>query len=46
LSSPSLLGRRIKRVEDGPLLRGQGKFVDDIKLPGVLHAAFLRSPRG
>ena len=39
-----LLGRRIKRIEDGPLLRGQGRFVDDIRLPGLLHAAFLRSP--
>jgi carbon-monoxide dehydrogenase large subunit len=44
LSSRSLLGHRIKRVEDGPLLRGQGRFVDDIRLPGLLHAAFLRSP--
>ena len=44
MSSPSLLGRRITRVEDGPLLRGQGRFVDDIRLPGLLHAAFLRSP--
>ena len=40
----SLFGRRMTRVEDGPLLRGQGRFVDDIKLPGALHAAFLRSP--
>ena len=44
LYKTGLLGRRIKRIEDGPLLRGQGRFVDDIKLPGVLHAAFLRSP--
>jgi carbon-monoxide dehydrogenase large subunit len=42
--SSSLLGRRIKRIEDGPLLRGQGRFVDDIRLPGLLHAAFVRSP--
>ena len=41
---PGLLGRRILRVEDGPLLRGQGRFVDDIRLSGALHAAFLRSP--
>jgi carbon-monoxide dehydrogenase large subunit len=34
----------IKRIEDGPLLRGCGRFVDDIRLPGILHAAFLRSP--
>jgi carbon-monoxide dehydrogenase large subunit len=32
------------RVEDGPLLRGKGRFVDDIQLPGLLHAAFFRSP--
>ena len=40
----SLIGQRILRVEDGPLLRGRGRFVDDIRLPGLLHAAFLRSP--
>ncbi len=34
----------MKRVEDGPLLRGRGRFVDDIRIPGLLHAAFLRSP--
>lgn len=44
MSSPPLLGQRLKRVEDGPLLRGQGRFVDDIRLLGLLHAAFLRSP--
>jgi carbon-monoxide dehydrogenase large subunit len=38
------MGRRVLRVEDGPLLRGQGRFVDDIRLPGLLHAAFFRSP--
>ena len=32
------------RVEDGPLLRGQGRFVDDITFPHLLHAAFFRSP--
>ena len=39
-----LLGRRMLRVEDAPLLRGRGRFVDDIRLPGLLHAAFVRSP--
>src|SRR4051812_9381453 len=34
----------MKRVEDGPLLRGRGRFVDDISVSGLLHAAFLRSP--
>jgi carbon-monoxide dehydrogenase large subunit len=44
LSSPSLLGQRITRVEDEPLLRGRGRFIDDIGLPQLLHAAFFRSP--
>ena len=39
-----LIGTRMKRVEDGPLLRGRGRFVDDISYPGLLHAAFFRSP--
>lgn len=40
----SLIGRRLPRVEDGPLLRGAGRFVDDLAIPGALHVAFLRSP--
>jgi carbon-monoxide dehydrogenase large subunit len=32
------------RLEDGPLLRGLARFVDDLKPDGLLHAAFLRSP--
>jgi carbon-monoxide dehydrogenase large subunit len=39
-----LIGARIPRLEDGALLLGQGRFVDDITCPGVLHAAFVRSP--
>jgi carbon-monoxide dehydrogenase large subunit len=38
------IGRRHPRVEDGPLIRGAGRFVDDISAPGLLQAAFLRSP--
>jgi carbon-monoxide dehydrogenase large subunit len=41
---PSLIGARITRLEDEPLLRGKGRFVDDIALPGQLHVAFVRSP--
>jgi hypothetical protein len=41
---PSLIGSRITRLEDAPLLRGQGRFIDDIVVPGVLHAGFVRSP--
>ena len=39
-----LIGSRITRLEDEALLRGQGRFIDDIVVPGVLHAAFVRSP--
>src|SRR5882757_10056116 len=36
-------GEPVKRNEDRRLLTGQALFVDDIELPGMLHAAFLRS---
>ena len=38
------IGSRITRLEDEPLLRGRGRFVDDIVLAGVWHVAFVRSP--
>ena len=38
-------GAPIPRNEDRRLLRGQALFVDDVELPGMLHAAFLRSNR-
>ena len=37
-------GERIKRNEDPRLLTGQGLYVDDVDLPHMLHAAFVRSP--
>ena len=37
-------GARVARLEDPALLTGRGRFVDDIKLPGMLHACFVRSP--
>jgi aerobic carbon-monoxide dehydrogenase large subunit len=37
-------GASIKRSEDPRILTGTGRYVDDIKLPGMLHAAFVRSP--
>jgi len=37
-------GASIKRSEDPRILTGAGRYVDDIKLPGMLHAAFARSP--
>jgi carbon-monoxide dehydrogenase large subunit len=36
-------GAPIRRNEDSRLLSGQALFVDDVELPGLLHAAFLRS---
>lgn len=37
-------GANVKRKEDPALLRGAGRYVDDIHLPGMLEAAFVRSP--
>jgi carbon-monoxide dehydrogenase large subunit len=38
------IGHPVPRLEDPPLLRGEGRFVDDIHLPAMLEAAFVRSP--
>jgi carbon-monoxide dehydrogenase large subunit len=38
-----VIGQRITRNEDPRLLTGGALFVDDVDLPGMLHAAFLRS---
>ncbi|MGD9736400.1 MAG: aerobic carbon-monoxide dehydrogenase large subunit [Solirubrobacterales bacterium] len=35
---------RMKRKEDPRFIRGQGTYVDDVQLPGMLHGAVLRSP--
>ncbi len=35
---------RLPRKEDQRFIRGQGYFVDDVRLPGMLHGAVLRSP--
>jgi carbon-monoxide dehydrogenase large subunit len=39
-----VLGERIRRVEDPRFITGQGRYLDDIKLPGMTHMAILRSP--
>ena len=44
VSPEGRIGTRFKRLEDPPLLTGRGRFVDDIRLPGLLHVAFVRSP--
>lgn len=39
-----LIGSSLRRREDGPLLRGEGRYVEDVRLPGMLHMAVVRSP--
>jgi carbon-monoxide dehydrogenase large subunit len=38
------MGDRMLRKEDGRFVRGKGNYVDDVRLPGMLHSAILRSP--
>ena len=38
------IGHSLKRVEDARLIEGQGNFLDDMVLPGMLHMALVRSP--
>ncbi len=38
------VGKGLPRKEDGRLLRGRGKFIDDIKLNNMLYLKFVRSP--
>ena len=40
----SYAGQPLKRFEDPRLVTGRGSYVDDVQLPGMLHAAVLRSP--
>jgi len=46
LGERRLVGARVRHVEDPKFLTGQGMYTDDFKLPGVLHAAFVRSTHG
>ena len=38
------MGCKRKRVEDARFTQGKGNYVDDVKLPGMLHGDFVRSP--
>jgi carbon-monoxide dehydrogenase large subunit len=38
------IGAALRRVEDRRFVTGGGRFIDDVSLPGMLHAAFVRSP--
>src|SRR5947199_3857743 len=40
------VGRSLRRLEDPRFLTGQGRYVDDIDLPGQLHGIVLRAPYG
>src|SRR5216117_1336619 len=39
-----LFGKSIKRREDPRFITGRGNYTDDLKLPGMTYAAFVRSP--
>jgi aerobic carbon-monoxide dehydrogenase large subunit len=39
----AVLGRSVQRLEDEPLLRGEGRFIDDIAFEGQLHMRVVRS---
>jgi carbon-monoxide dehydrogenase large subunit len=42
-AATGFIGRSVLRREDHRLLRGRGVFVGDLQLPGMLHAAIVRS---
>ena len=42
--APDVLGAPVKRVEDPKFITGKGRYLDDIKLTGMVHLAILRSP--
>ncbi len=42
MTSP--IGERLRRREDPAMIQGQARYADDLRLPGMLYAAFVRSP--
>src|SRR5213594_4811184 len=44
VASDRLIGKSIKRREDPRFITGRGQYVDDLKIPGMTYAAFVRSP--
>ncbi|MFM2041700.1 MAG: hypothetical protein RLY86_276 [Pseudomonadota bacterium] len=38
------IGQAVPRTEDARLLRGEGRYTDDLRLPGMAHTAIVRSP--
>src|SRR5919201_912463 len=43
-TTTSVLGARMKRVEDPRMITGAAKYLDDLKLPGMAYVTVLRSP--
>ena len=43
-AASTYIGQPLRRREDFKFITGKGRYVDDIKLPGMLHVAMLRSP--
>ncbi|MCW1429834.1 xanthine dehydrogenase family protein molybdopterin-binding subunit [Novosphingobium sp. JCM 18896] len=39
-----MVGKRAPRKEDARLLTGRGQYTDDVRMPGMLHCVFVRSP--
>ena len=44
VAAERFFGQRVRRFEDPRLRAGNGAFLEDLRLPGLLHAAFVRSP--
>ena len=44
MTTTRYIGQPLRRREDFKLLTGKGRYVDDVRLPGMLHMAVLRSP--
>ena len=43
VAAQRMIGKPVQRREDARLITGRGRYVDDVALPGMLHAAFVRS---
>ncbi|MCS3744163.1 2-furoyl-CoA dehydrogenase large subunit [Rhizobium sp. BK661] len=47
IATETWVGKSIPRVEDGAILTGRGRYIDDLAIKsGTCHAAILRSPHG
>lgn len=42
--SHNYIGKSVRRREDARLITGQGRYIDDLRLPGLLHLKLVRSP--